>query len=87
MTIQEEYAQLSEDMIELHKIAHARAMQIVALEKVIGEAGNVVGWAQAVLTALNVGDVKSGSPLHLKLREVMIAYRKALLPFEEGAEK
>ncbi len=35
----------------------------------------VVSWAQCVLTALNVGDVKSGSPLHLKLREVMIAYR------------
>ena len=37
----------------------------------------VAGWAQAVLTALNVGDIKSGSPLHLKLREVMIAYRAA----------
>jgi hypothetical protein len=35
----------------------------------------VVVWAQCVLTALNVGDIKSGSPLHLKLREVMIAYR------------
>lgn len=37
----------------------------------------VMHWAQAVLTALNVGDIKSGSPLHLKLREVMIAYRAA----------
>jgi len=37
----------------------------------------VAGWAQAVLTALNVGDVKSGSPIHLKLREVMIAYRES----------
>jgi hypothetical protein len=35
----------------------------------------VVSWAQCVLTALNVGDVKSGSLLHLKLREVMIAHR------------
>ena len=35
----------------------------------------VVSWAQAVLTALNVGDGKSGSKLHLKLRETMIAYR------------
>jgi hypothetical protein len=35
----------------------------------------VAGWAQSVLTALNVGDVMSGSPLHLKLREVMIDYR------------
>lgn len=39
------------------------------------EAREVARWAQALLTALNVGDVKSGSPLHLKLREVMIAYR------------
>lgn len=35
----------------------------------------VMHWAQAVLTALNVGDIKSGSPLHLKLREVMVTYR------------
>ncbi len=38
-------------------------------------AEEVAHWAQAVLTGLNVGDVMSGSPLHLKLREVMIAYR------------
>lgn len=38
----------------------------------------VVAWAQAVLTALNVGDVKSDSKLHLKLREVMIAYRASI---------
>ena len=38
-------------------------------------AEEVAHWAQAVLTALNVGDVCSGSPLHLKLREVMTAYR------------
>ncbi len=42
-------------------------------------AQEVAGWAQSVLTALNVGDVKSGSPLHLKLREVMIAYRESRL--------
>jgi len=35
----------------------------------------VLHWAQAVLTALNVGDVQKDSKLHLKLREVMIAYR------------
>lgn len=39
-----------------------------------------VHWAQATLTALNVGDVRSGSPLHLKLREIMIAYRADTLP-------
>jgi hypothetical protein len=37
----------------------------------------VIGMAQAVLTALNTGDVASESPLHRKLREVMIAYREA----------
>ena len=42
----------------------------------------VIDWAQAVLTALNVGDVMSGSLLHLKLREVMIAYRNT----QEAAE-
>ena len=36
----------------------------------------VVSCAQAVLTALNVGDLASGSLLHLHLRKVMIAYRK-----------
>lgn len=38
----------------------------------------VTHWAQAVLTALNVGDVCKESPLHLKLREVMIAYREGV---------
>ena len=41
------------------------------------EAKEVARCAQAVLTALNVGDVQSESPLHKKLREVMIAYRAA----------
>lgn len=40
----------------------------------------VVSWAQATLTGLNVGDVQSNSPLHLKLREIMIAYRAATPP-------
>lgn len=43
----------------------------------IAETLEVIGWAQAVLTALNVSNVQSGSKLHLKLREVMIAYRAA----------
>lgn len=38
----------------------------------------VVSWAQCVLTALNVGDVQSGSELHLKLREALIAYRASM---------
>lgn len=44
----------------------------------------VVAWAQAVLTALNVGNVESGSHLHLKLREVMIAYRASI--HQQGGE-
>jgi len=39
------------------------------------EAVKVIEWAQAVLTALNVGDVQRESLIHKKLREVMIAYR------------
>jgi hypothetical protein len=37
----------------------------------------VIHWAKALLAALNVGDVKSESPIHKKLREVMIRYREA----------
>lgn len=37
----------------------------------------VIEWAQAALTVLNVSDIKSGSLIHLKLREVMIAYRES----------
>lgn len=51
--------------------------QINGLKAQVTELTEVMHWAQATLTALNVGDVKSGSPLHLKLREVMIAYRAA----------
>lgn len=39
---------------------------------------SVAQWAQATLTALNGGDVQRESPLHQKLREVMIQYRAAL---------
>jgi cysteinyl-tRNA synthetase len=49
-------------------------------------AAEVAQCAQAVLTALNVGGVQSESLLHLKLREVMIAYRTAIRhdPAAEG---
>jgi len=50
---------------------------------------DVLSWAQATLTALNVGDVKSESLLHLKLREVLIAYRDAAdtaKPSPEGSK-
>ena len=46
-----------------------------ALEDERKRVASVVQIAQGVLTALNVGNVASESPLHLKLRETMIAYR------------
>lgn len=50
----------------------------------VAEAGaEPLHWAQAALTALNVGDVRSGSLLHLKLREVMVAYRARLAALTE----
>jgi hypothetical protein len=54
---------------------------------IINASEEPLSWAQAALTALNVGDVKSGSPLHLKLREVMIAYRAALAAVREAKGK
>jgi hypothetical protein len=55
--------------------SNAELSQAVSLRAVVAD---VLQCAQALLTALNVGDVQSNSPLHLKLREVMIAYREAI---------
>lgn len=63
----------------VHEIADATA-KIVAQRNAHLE---VVGWAQAVLTALNARDVKRSSPLHLALREGMIEYRVKLAKIEE----
>ena len=49
------------------------------LKEQLTEAEEVTHWAQAVLTALNVGDVQKDSLLHEKLRKVMIGYRKKYL--------
>lgn len=49
--------------------------EVAALEAERTGLKEVVHWAQAVLTALNVGDVLTGSLLHLKLREVLVAFR------------
>jgi hypothetical protein len=49
---------------------------VMRLEAELETALEVVHWAQAVLTALNAGDIKTGSLIHLKLRDVMIAYRE-----------
>jgi len=47
------------------------------LFKCIADMGEVVHWAQAVLTAWNPGPLAQECLLHKKLREVMIAYRRA----------
>lgn len=55
-----------------------------ALQARVEELKEVYGWAQAVLTALNVGDVQKESLLHKKLREVLIQYRETLAKTEGG---
>jgi len=37
---------------------------------------DIAGWAQAILTALNVGNIASKSLIHLALRDVMIKHRE-----------
>lgn len=45
----------------------------------------VIEWLQAAVTALATGDIQHGSPLHHKLRDVVIAYRAACRePGREG---
>lgn len=66
-----EAIEFAEKWVEQHR------HQVNVYQAECGRASEVVGWAQAVLTALNVGDVHKESPLHLKLREIMIAYRAA----------
>lgn len=50
--------------------------EITRLRAIVERLEEVMHWAQAVLTALNVGDVSRESAIHKKLREVMIAYRE-----------
>lgn len=50
----------------------ALALEVERLEGQVTKLEEVLNWA---LTALNVGDVQKDSALHLKLREVLIAYR------------
>lgn len=55
---------------------HSNACPVTLIRELRATAG-VVQIAQGILTALNVGDVHSESPLHLRLRKVMITYRGA----------
>lgn len=71
-----EERELTESDHKLIKSAWEKHVGALAVEELLN--GNeVVKWAQATLTALNVGDIKMGSLIHLKLREVLIAYRNA----------
>jgi|SRR6185312_7426887 len=44
---------------------------------------DVKDWASATLTAMNVGDVKSESLLHKKLREILIGFRETMADLGE----
>jgi hypothetical protein len=48
------------------------AAEIARLKR---ELAKMASLAQGILTALNVGDIRSGSLIHLDLRKKMIAYR------------
>ena len=43
-----------------------------------GAGQEVIHWAQAILTALNTGSIEQDSPIHRKLREVVIKHRDAV---------
>ena len=54
--------------------------QLAARESECKRLTEVYHWAQALLTALNTGDVQKESLIHKKLRQVLIEYRAALSP-------
>jgi len=64
----------------------AERKQNIRLTKELEETKEVASWAQAVLTALNVGSVPSECLLHKKLRKVMISYREKLEALEGGGK-
>lgn len=43
-----------------------------------GEVKHLASILQGVLTCLNIGDINSESPIHLKIREVMIEHRQGV---------
>ena len=54
--------------------------QLASRESECKRLTEVYHWAQALLTALNTGDVQKESLIHKKLRQVLIEYRAALSP-------
>ena len=44
---------------------------------------DVIDWFQAAVTALAVGDIKQGSMLHHKMRDVAITYRDSIREDDE----
>lgn len=78
----EHFSPLGDALMELHRhLISVDAAIEQQIERTYGakahvtELLNVMHWAQSVLTALNVGNVAKDSPLHKKLREVLIGYR------------
>ena len=67
--------EIAEDTLTRQREFSEAKGYLQALEDERKRVASVVQIAQGVLTALNVGNVASESPLHLKLRETMIAYR------------
>jgi hypothetical protein len=63
------------------------AESLAAVEWRVNRLEEIAHWAQATLTALNVGNVESESRLHKKLREVLIAYREQADAERAGVER
>lgn len=76
MLTNEQVDSLLEDFDKSAPEIQRRTVAVLTAKTAFAE--EVASWAQATLTALNTGDVKSGSLLHIKLREVMIEYRGKL---------
>lgn len=68
--------QMTADVIAL--VAELRSMK-----KEQDALNEVMHWAQAVLTAWNVGDLPQECLLHKKLRETMIAFRETIAGINE----
>jgi len=71
------HAQRFLDWEDHSKPIYCTVCEIERLRAQLIAAEEVVGWAQAIVTALVTGDVMTGSRLHHKLRDVVIEYRVA----------
>lgn len=79
MSVQYTHARYQELACEMRRSAISQPAAAYSAKQSEQET-ELAGWLQAVLTALNVGAIASESPLHKKIREVMIAYRQQKAP-------